>query len=77
MDLDLWRRLSLRLFEADWVWANHNFANEVGPAFPGFAASARKRGSVCALVWFSSFGYPDACGSGGELLDPAQRSHGG
>ena len=26
--------LSLRLFEADWVWANHNFANEVGPSFP-------------------------------------------
>ena len=34
MDLDLWRRLSLRLFEADWVWANHNFSDEVGPAFP-------------------------------------------
>ncbi len=33
MDLNLWRRLSLRLFEADWVWANHNFANEVGPTF--------------------------------------------
>ncbi len=34
MDLSVWRRLSLRLFEADWVWSNHNFADEVGPAFP-------------------------------------------
>ncbi len=33
MDLALWRRVSLRLFEADWVWANHNFSNEVGPTF--------------------------------------------
>ena len=34
MDLNLWRRLSLRLFEADYVWAHHNFADEVSPAFP-------------------------------------------
>ncbi len=34
MDLNLWRRLSLRLFEADYVWAHHNFSNEAGPAFP-------------------------------------------
>ena len=29
MDLNLWRRLSLRLFEADYVWAHHNFSDEV------------------------------------------------
>jgi hypothetical protein len=34
MDLNVWRRLSLRVFEADYVWANHNFADEAGPAFP-------------------------------------------
>jgi hypothetical protein len=34
MDLTFWRRVSFRLFEADWVWANHNFANEVSAAFP-------------------------------------------
>ena len=34
MDLNMWRRLSIRVFEADYVWANHNFANEAGPAFP-------------------------------------------
>jgi hypothetical protein len=34
MDLNLWRRLSLRLFEADYIWSHHNFSDEVGPAFP-------------------------------------------
>jgi hypothetical protein len=34
MDLSVWKHLSLRLFEADYVWANQNFANEVSPAFP-------------------------------------------
>ncbi len=34
MDLNIWRRLSLRLFEADYVWAHHNFSDEVSPAFP-------------------------------------------
>src|SRR4029077_13105974 len=29
MDLSMWRRLSFRLFEADYVWASHNFSNEV------------------------------------------------
>jgi len=34
MDINVWRRLSLRLFEADWVWAVHNFSDEVSPSFP-------------------------------------------
>ena len=34
MDLSVWKHLSLRLFEADYVWANQNFSNEVSPAFP-------------------------------------------
>ena len=34
MDLSMWKHLSLRLFEADYVWANQNFSNEVSPAFP-------------------------------------------
>jgi hypothetical protein len=33
MDLDITRRFALRLFEADWVWANHNFSSEVSPGF--------------------------------------------
>jgi len=29
MDLRIWKSLSFRLFEADYQWARHNFANEV------------------------------------------------
>jgi hypothetical protein len=34
LDLNLWKRVSWRVFEADYVWARQNFANEVGPSFP-------------------------------------------
>ena len=76
MDLIIWRRLSLRLFEADYVWANHNFADEVSPAFPDLAA-ARSEGVRLRTGLVFNFGYPNAGGSSGELLGPAQRSHGG
>ena len=32
IDLKIWKPLSLRLIEADYVWARHNFADEVSPA---------------------------------------------
>jgi len=32
IDLKLWKPLSLRLIEADYVWARHNFSDEVSPA---------------------------------------------
>ncbi len=35
MDLKLNRLLSFRLFEADYVWARQNYAENVSPAFPG------------------------------------------
>ena len=31
MDLKLWKPVSLRLFEADYEWARHNFSSVVGP----------------------------------------------
>jgi outer membrane protein OmpA-like peptidoglycan-associated protein len=34
MDLKVWKALSLRVFEADYVYAHHNFANFVSPTFP-------------------------------------------
>src|SRR5882724_443301 len=57
MDLSVWRRLSLRLFEADYVWAHHNFANEVSPAF------ADLRRPNLEGIWLRTgivfnFGYP-------------------
>src|SRR5882762_3528489 len=33
MDLPIGKGLSLRLFEADFVWAHHNYADEVSPIF--------------------------------------------
>jgi outer membrane protein OmpA-like peptidoglycan-associated protein len=34
MDLTLWKHVYLRLFEADYVWARHNFADQAAPQFP-------------------------------------------
>ena len=59
MDIGVWRRLSLRLFEADYVWANHNFANQVSPAFPDLRrpqlSGVRLRTGIVL-----NFGYPSA-----------------
>ena len=34
MDLRLTKNVALRLFEADYVWARHNYSETVGPQFP-------------------------------------------
>jgi len=34
IDLTLWRPLSLRLFEADYVFGSHNYSDKASPAFP-------------------------------------------
>ena len=34
MDLPIWKRVSLRLFEADYVWSRHSFASYADPEFP-------------------------------------------
>ena len=75
MDLNVWRRLSIRVFEADWVWANHNFSGEVGPGFPDLrrpqmdeSPAAHGRGLQLRLSQPGD--------TGRQLLDSAQRSHG-
>lgn len=35
MDLKVVRAFSIRLIEADYVWARHNFSDFAGPGFPG------------------------------------------
>ena len=40
MDIPLSKRWAWRLFEADWVWANHNFAKFAGPNFPSLRRPA-------------------------------------
>ena len=58
MDLNLWKRLSLRLFEADYVWAHHNFSKEVNPGFSDLAhptlEGVRLRTGIVL-----NFGYPN------------------
>jgi outer membrane protein OmpA-like peptidoglycan-associated protein len=39
MDIRVWKPLSLRLFEADFVWAHHNFGDVVPPTNPGLRRS--------------------------------------
>ncbi len=34
MDLAIWKKVSFRLFEADYVWSRHNFADYVDQQFP-------------------------------------------
>lgn len=59
MDLNIWRRLSLRLFEADYVWAHHNFSDEVGPAFPDLRRPTLEGVRLRTGLVFN-FGYPSA-----------------
>ncbi len=59
MDLSVWRRLSIRVFEADYVWANHNFSNEVSPAFPELRRPQLSGVRLRAGLVFN-FGYPSA-----------------
>ncbi len=57
MDIPVWRRLTIRLFEADFVWAHHNFANQVSPAFSDLQHPALNGARLrTGLVW--NFGYP-------------------
>ena len=59
MDLSVWRHLSLRLFEADYVWAHHNFSDVVSPSFAELARpdlqGIRLRTGIVL-----NFGYPSA-----------------
>jgi hypothetical protein len=57
LDLPVWKLLTIRLFEADYVWARHNYSDLVDPEFPDLRRvgldGARLSGG---LVW--NFGYP-------------------
>jgi len=59
MDINVWKHLSLRVFEADWVWASQHFPNQVDPAFsdlrrPQLSGVRLRTGLVVGL------GYPSA-----------------
>jgi hypothetical protein len=57
LDLNVWRPFTIRVFEADYVWARHNFADAVSPAFPDLRRpSAQGVRLRAGLVW--NAGYP-------------------
>jgi hypothetical protein len=58
MDINVWRRLSLRLFEADWVWANHHFPNEVSSSFSDLRRPQESGVRLRTGLVFN-FGYPN------------------
>jgi len=57
MDLQITKMIGFRLFEADWVWAHHNFDDVVSPAFPSLRRVNLEGVHLrTGLVW--NFGYP-------------------
>jgi len=58
MDLNVWKKLSLRLFEADYVWAHHNFSKEVSPTFADLARPTLE-GVRLRTGIVLNFGYPN------------------
>lgn len=59
IDIKVWRPLSLRLIEADYVFARHSFADEVSPAFPDIRHSSFNGARLRTGLIFN-FGYPPA-----------------
>ena len=52
MDLPISKDLAFRLFEADYVWGRHNYADFADPDFPDLRRPASKA-SACAPVLYS------------------------
>lgn len=73
MDIRVWRPLSLRLFEADYVVAHHNFVDDVGIAAKEFARpnlqGARLR---TGLVWNLGGGTPPVPPAANCSVQPAE-----
>jgi hypothetical protein len=59
MDIQAWRRLSFRLFEADYVWAKHNYSNVAAPVFSDLARPSFNGARLRTGLVFN-FGFPPA-----------------
>jgi hypothetical protein len=59
IDLPVWRPLSIRLIEADYVLGLHNFAREVSPAFPDLRRPVLSGVRLRTGLVFN-FGFPSA-----------------
>jgi hypothetical protein len=58
MDLKFTRRVYFRLFEADYVWARHNFANYAAPEFPDLRRPSLQGVRLRTGLVFN-FGFPE------------------
>jgi len=56
MDLKLWKRVSLRVFEADFQWAHQNFANDVPFGYQGSLRSPTYDGALLRTGVVLNFG---------------------
>jgi hypothetical protein len=56
MDLKLWKRVSLRVFEADFQWAHQNFANDVPFGYQGSLRSPTYDGALLRTGLVLNFG---------------------
>ena len=54
MDLPIKKWFAFRLFEADYVWAPHNYADFASPGVSRSARVRRLKASACAPVWSSA-----------------------
>ena len=57
MDLKIFRPLSFRVFEADYVWTRHNFSERASPAFPELRRPTFNGVRLRSGLVFN-FGYP-------------------
>lgn len=73
IDLNAWKRVSIRLIEADYVWAHHNFADNVSSSFPDLRrpslGGARLR---TGLVWNFGYGAPAAAPTAACSVQPSE-----
>jgi hypothetical protein len=73
IDLAPWKRVSIRLIEADYVWGHHNFADFVSSSFPDLrrpsANGARLR---TGLVWNFGYGAPAAAPTAACSVQPSE-----
>lgn len=58
MDLPITKKFAWRVFEADYVWARHNFADEAGPQFPDLRRPSAEGVRLRTGIVFSWGGAP-------------------
>src|ERR1700691_197429 len=72
MDLVLWKRLSLRVFEADFQWAHENFSSVVPPDDPGLRRPNYDGALLRTGLVFNFGGAPEAAVAASCSVQPTE-----